>query len=168
MANLTPQQRRFVDEYLVDLNATRAAIRAGYSEKTAVQQASRLLTNVNVQAAVAEAQAARAARVGITADNVLRELARLGLSDVRRMFRDDRLLNPGEWTDDAAAAVAGIEVDKRKDPGEDGEYYTVTKIKLWDKNSALEKLCKHLGLFDKDNSQKPAMVVNIVSDDAAL
>ena len=62
MANLTPKQQRFVEEYLIDLNATQAAIRSGYSEKTAQERSSRLLSNVMVQAAIQEAQSKRAER----------------------------------------------------------------------------------------------------------
>lgn len=71
MPKLTPKQERFVQEYLVDLNATQAAIRAGYSAKTAREQASRLLSNVNVMEAVADGKAARTQRLEITQDQVL-------------------------------------------------------------------------------------------------
>jgi phage terminase small subunit len=154
MAEITPKQQRFVEEYLVDLNGTQAAIRAGYSAKTAQEQASDLLSKPMVQQAVQAARKAQKGRTGIEADRVLRELARLGLSDIRKAFAGTRLLNPDEWDDDTAAAVASIEVETRTEGrGEDAEHYTVTKLKLWDKNSALEKLCKHLGLYERDNSQ---------------
>ena len=71
---LTPKQQRFVDEYLVDLNATQAAIRAGYSAKTAGSIGQRLLTKVEIQAELAAAMAARGERTEITADYVLRRL----------------------------------------------------------------------------------------------
>jgi hypothetical protein len=74
--NLTPRQSRFVDEYLVDLNATQAAIRAGYSARTAEQQGARLLGNAKVSEAVQAAQLARSERVRITQDDVLRGLHR--------------------------------------------------------------------------------------------
>lgn len=152
---MNDKQLRFVEEYLVDLNATQAAIRAGYSEKTARSQGQRLLTNDDIQQALSEAQNDRSERTRITQDRIIKEIARLGLSDVRKLFDDSgRLLQPHEWDDDIAAAVASIEVDQRKEPGEDGEVYTVTKIKAWDKNSALEKLMKHLGLYEKDNEQQ--------------
>jgi hypothetical protein len=73
---LTPKQRRFVDEYLVDLNATQAAIRAGYSVRTAEQQGPRLLGNVEISKAVQAAQNVRSERVRITQDDVLRGLHR--------------------------------------------------------------------------------------------
>nr|WP_246386828.1 terminase small subunit [Gluconacetobacter sacchari] len=164
VTSLNDKQRRFVEEYLVDLNATQAAIRAGYSEKTARSQGQRMLTNVDIQKCLSEGQAARATRTKITQDRVVQEIARLGLSDVRKLFDDSgRLLQPHEWDDDTAAAVAAIEVDQRKEPGEDGERYTVTKIKAWDKNSALEKLMKHLGLYERDNEQRQ-VIVNIRDD----
>lgn len=71
---LTPKQQRFVEEYLVDLNATQAAIRAGYSERTAESQASRLLRNVKVSTAIEEAQKARSERIEVTQDYVLENL----------------------------------------------------------------------------------------------
>lgn len=161
---MNDRQRRFVSEYLIDLNATQAAIRAGYSPKTAQEQSSRLLSNVMVQEALSQEQQARSVRTQITQDRVIQEIARLGLSDIRGVFSESgSLLPPGEWSDDLSAAVASIEVDQRKEPSEDGERYTVTKLKLWDKNAALEKLCKHLGLYERDNEQKQ-IVVNIRDD----
>lgn len=77
MAGLTPKQERFVSEYLVDLNATQAAIRAGYSERTANEQGARLLAKASVAAAIAEAQAARSERTKIDADYVLRQAVKL-------------------------------------------------------------------------------------------
>lgn len=77
---LTAKQSRFVDEYLVDLNATQAAIRAGYSAKTAEQQAYQLLQKTSVQEAIAQAKQAREQRTQITADLVLREVASIALA----------------------------------------------------------------------------------------
>ena len=74
MANLTPKQQRFVEEYLIDLNATQAAIRAGYSEKTAQEQSSRLLSNVMVQEAVQKAKNKLSERTELTVDMVVQGL----------------------------------------------------------------------------------------------
>ena len=74
MSNLTPKQARFVEEYLIDLNATQAAIRAGYSKKTANEQGSQLLAKLSVRQAVAEAQAIRSERSAITQDEVIQGL----------------------------------------------------------------------------------------------
>jgi phage terminase small subunit len=71
---LTPKQERFVAEYLIDLNATQAAIRSGYSEKTARSQGQRMLTNVDIVAAVAGAQGDRTERTNITQDYVLESI----------------------------------------------------------------------------------------------
>ena len=74
MANLTHKQQRFVEEYLIDLNATQSAIRAGYSEKTANEQGSRLLVNVSISEAIKEAQQERQKRTLVTQDDVIRGL----------------------------------------------------------------------------------------------
>lgn len=87
---LTPKQQRFVDEYLVDLNATQAAIRSGYSRRSAAEQGHDLLRKPQVAAAVQAGQAARAERTGITADRVLTELARIAFADHRQLVEHRR------------------------------------------------------------------------------
>lgn len=149
---LTPKQEAFVAEYLVDLNATQAAIRAGYSEKTAYSMGQRLLKNVEVAAAIAEAQAKRAERTEITQDRVLIELAKIGFSDLRKaMTHEGALLNPGEWDDDTAGAISSLEVvvTQGNETDENGQRVPqhVHKIKTWDKLAALDKIGKHLGMF---------------------
>ena len=152
MPNLTPKQARFVQEYLIDLNATQAAIRAGYSEDTARSQGQRLLTNVDIASAAEAALANREKRTEITADRVLKELARIGLSDLRNVFTEaGHLKHPGSWDDATAAAIASVKVVTRPSGGvdDDGnkEVEHIHEIKMWDKNSALEKIAKHLGMF---------------------
>lgn len=78
---LSVKHKRFCEEYLVDLNATQAAIRAGYKEKTARSQGQRLLTNVDIQKYIAELQKKQSERTGITADTVLKELEKIALTD---------------------------------------------------------------------------------------
>ncbi len=108
---LTDKQKRFVAEYLVDLNATAAARRAGYSEKTACEQAARLLANVKVQTAVQEAKQARQERTEITQDMVLRETAKLAFFDIRKMFdKNGKPLDISMLDDDTAAALVGLDV----------------------------------------------------------
>lgn len=156
---LTAKQQRFVDEYLIDLNATQAAIRAGYSKKTAQVQSARLLSNVMVSAAVAKGMETRAARTGITQDMVLRELAKIGFSDIRKVVRwgetmvrmvdaedegaDDMvpyhglaLIDSAEIDDDTAGAIAEVS------QGKEG-----LKVKLHDKKGALVDIGRHLGMF---------------------
>jgi phage terminase small subunit len=131
-ADLGPRQERFVEEYLLDLNAKRAAIRAGYSPKTAEAQGSRLLSNVKVQRALTARMAARSQRTEVAADRVLLEMARIGFSDLRRLFHENgRLKRPDEWDDDTAASIASIEVVTRSLG--DGVVEYVRKIKLWDR-----------------------------------
>ncbi|MDH2234558.1 terminase small subunit [Delftia tsuruhatensis] len=155
---LTPKQERFAAEYLIDLNATQAATRAGYSAKTAASQGERLLRNVEVAKAIQEAQAARSERTEITQDMVLRELAKIGFSDIRKVVRwgttelrttEDkdgeavtepyhglRLVAADEIDDDTAAAIAEVS------EGRDG-----LKVKFHDKKGALVDIGRHLGMF---------------------
>lgn len=88
---LTPKQERFVHEYLVDMNATQAAIRAGYSEKTAQEQSSRLLSNVMVSQAIAKGKQTLAETTGVTAKKVIAEMAKIGFSKSATMKTSDKL-----------------------------------------------------------------------------
>lgn len=134
---MNPKRARFVAEYLKDLNATQAAIRAGYSPKTAKVQGYRLLTDAAVAAAVEAGQAARAARTEVTIDRVVLELARIAFADRRTILKPDGTVRPPvEWPSDVAAAVAGYECDGPR-----------LKVKLSDKVAALNLLGKHLGAF---------------------
>lgn len=145
MAKLTPKQQRFVEEYLVDLNATQAAIRAGYSAKTANEQGSRLLANVSIRACVDEALAERSKRTGINADRVLMELARLGFVNAIDVMNINEATVKEEASRDDTAAIASVKV--KTIPTEDGGEITEREIKLYDKTKNLELLGKHLGLF---------------------
>ena len=155
---LTDKQQRFVEEYLTDLNATQAAIRGGYSEKTARQVASENLSKPDIADAIAQAKAERSERTKVTQDRVLEELARLSFSDLRNVMTDKgSLLDPQDWDDATAASIASIEVvTSSGDHGEDENGRKIVerthKIKTWDKNVALEKLAKHLGMYEADKS----------------
>lgn len=108
---LTAQQQLFVDEYIIDLNGTQAAIRAGYAESSARVTASRLLTIDNIQDAIAEARKEQQKRTQITADRVLLEVARLAMYDPRKFFNaSGELLGIHDLDDDTAAALAGMDV----------------------------------------------------------
>ena len=156
---LTAKQQRFVDEYLIDLNATQAAIRARYSQKTAASQGERLLRNVEVRKYLASRRKDLQGRAEITQDMVLRELAKIGFSDIRKVVRwgetqvrmvdgeDDRpedmvpyhglaLIDSTEVDDSTAAAIAEVS------QGRDG-----LKVKLHDKKGALVDIGRHLGMF---------------------
>ena len=156
---LTVKQQRFVDEYLIDLNATQAAIRAGYSQKTARQIGNRMLTNVDIQAATSKRMGERSNRLEITQDMVLKELVKIGFSDIRKVVRwgetqvrmvdgeDDgpedmvpyhglALIDSSEIDDSIAGAIA--EVSQSRDG---------LKVKLHDKKGALVDIGRHLGMF---------------------
>jgi phage terminase small subunit len=147
---LTDKQRRFVDEYLVDLNATQAAIRAGYSEKTARAIACENLTKPDIEAAIAEAMEQRERRTQITQDRVLQELARVAFFDIRRLYKPDGgMLAPHELDDDSAAVMSSLEVlEEFEGHGEDRVQIGYTKkAKVFDKMSALTLAMRHLGML---------------------
>lgn len=133
-------------EYLKDVNATKAAIRAGYSARTAGSMGARLLKKVSVRKAVQAAQAARAARVEVQADDVLRELLRIARADIAQAFDESGALLPVQaMPEDVRRAIASIEVEQVG--GDEGAVSFVKKVRFWDKSRGLEMLGKHLKLF---------------------
>ena len=145
VAKLTDKQKRFVDEYQVDLNATAAAKRAGYSEKTAYSMGQRLLKKVEIQAAIQKRQAKLRGKLEITQERVLEELAAIAFAngtDFASINRNGlvRLVPTDDLPEDKKKAVASIK---------EGQYGT--EVKLHDKVKALELLGKHLGVFDSGN-----------------
>jgi phage terminase small subunit len=149
---LNARQEQFVAEYLIDLNGTQAAIRAGYSPKTASEQSFDLLRKPQIAQAIAEKRQEAQKSTNITVERVLKEVAGLAFFDVRKLVNADG--SPKSITDlddETARAIQGIELQTVKD-GEN-DFALVRKYKVADKNAALEKLMKHLGLFEKDNSQ---------------
>lgn len=150
--NLTPKQRRFVEEYLIDLNATQAAIRAGYAANAAKVTASRLLTKANIGELLAELQAKRSERTEITADRVLSELAKIGFANMADYMRvglnGDPCLDFGNLTRDQAAALVEVTVEDFVDGrGDDARDVRRVKFKLADKRAALVDIGRHLGMF---------------------
>ncbi len=152
MKALTPKQERFVAEYLIDLNATAAARRAGYSAKTAEQQGPRLLGNVAVAQAIGRRQAKIAEKLEVTQERVVAELAKLGFANMADYMRaspdGDPFLDFSALTRDQAAALTEVTVDDFVDGrGEDARAVRRVKFKLADKRAALVDLGKHLGMF---------------------
>ena len=152
---LTPKQKKFCDEYLIDLNATQSAIRAGYSEKTAYSQGQRLLKNVEIQEYIRELNHERQERTKITGDMVVAELALLAFSDTGNLFTEDGGLKhissmPEEVTRTIQEVTSRFERARGSD---DGEVAEIVKIKTYDKKGALDSLGKHFGIFEKDNAQ---------------
>ncbi len=163
---LTPKQKRFVSEYLIDLNATQAAIRAGYSPKTANEQGARLLANVSIAQTIQKAMQDREQRTEITQDRVLQEYARLAFYDPRKLFQPDGTPKPIEaLDDDTAAALSGLEVrEEFEGTGENRTFAGYTKkYKLANKLGALDSLAKHLGLFDtkEEDSEDETIKIEI-------
>ena len=149
MARLTDKQKRFVEEYLVDLNATQAAIRAGYKEKTARSIGQENLTKPDIQEAIQAAMDERSKRTGITQDRVLQELAAIGFSKATDFAQIRggavRLTETDDLADEQKRAVAGIK---------EGKYGI--ELKLHDKIHALHLIGQHLGMFgSKANEPDP-------------
>lgn len=173
---LTPKQQRFVLEYLIDLNATAAAIRAGYSAKTAGAIGHENLTKPEIVAAIELEREKHACKLEITAERVLKELARIGFSDPRKLYKADGSLKPIiELDDDTAATVASVEVfEEFAGRGDEREQIGWTKkLRHWDKVAALEKLGKHLNLFVDQHSflgadGKPFDISQIPDDRLAI
>ena len=154
---LSEKQKRFVSEYIIDLNAKQAAIRAGYSPKTAEVQASRLLSLVKVQTEIAKAMEDREKRTGITQDRVLAELSAIAFAKATDYVEVDddgsvKIKPTAELTDEQKKAIASIK------EGANG-----IEIKLTDKAKALEMLSRHLGLFN-DKLNVNVESVEIIDD----
>jgi phage terminase small subunit len=148
---LNEKQKRFCEEYLKDLNASQAAIRAGYSAKTARACSSRMLTNANIQEYIQQRQKELQQSTGVTQEKIIQELAALAFTDIRKFYNEDGSLKKiTELDADAAAALAGVETEELYAGfGEDRIAIGQTKkIKRWDKNKALENLARHLGMFN--------------------
>ena len=139
MAKLNQKQKRFVVEYLIDLNATQSAIRAGYAEKTAYSQGQRLLKHVEIQAAIQKAQANREKRTELNADWVLtklKEVAERCMQGEPVMVREgDKVVESGEWKFDSSGA-----------------------------NKSLELIGRHLGMFTDNVKLSGQVGVKIVDD----
>lgn len=164
--SLTPKQERFCHEYLKTGNASEA-YRISYNAKkmkpeSVNRKAKELLDNGKIASRVAALARVTAANAGLTIEKTLREVARIMYSDPRRLFdAEGRLLPISALPAEVAATVASFEVVTRRVPGSDPvEVEYTSKIKFWDKNSAIDKAMKHLGLFEKDNKQgKPSFVI---------
>jgi phage terminase small subunit len=154
-ANAAAHRRQlFIEAYMAnDGNATQAAIAAGFSPKTAKQQGSRLLTNVDVQRAISERQRELEDRYKLTTDELRRSLSQVIHFDPRRLYRPDgSLKDVTELDDDTAAALAGLEVMITAD--KEGAVITTKKLRWLDKNTARDQAMRYRGMFAKDNEQR--------------
>lgn len=161
MRKLTPKQERFVEEYLIDLNATQAAIRAGYSPKTAAEIGYENLNKPQIRAHVDAELAARSRRTGLNQDRVLRELARLAfVNPVDVINTNNATVNPSA-TEDDTAAILSIRV---KTMSTDNGDMVEREVRMADKLKALELLGKHLGMFSDKLKIDASMGVQIIDD----
>lgn len=153
---VTKKQKMFVEEYLIDLNATQAAIRAGYSPDTAGSIGSENLKKPEIRACIEKAMAERSKRTGINQDRVLMELARIGFVKITDVVDPDTAKIKSDATDDDLACIQSIKVK----PGEFGTEY---EVKMYDKKGALVDLGKHLGMF-KENVNLNATISEKLED----
>lgn len=157
MARLTAKQNRFVEEYLIDLNATQAAIRAGYSPDTANEQGSQNLAKLSIKNEIDKAMAERSKRTGINQDRVLQELAKIGFAKITDVVDPETAKIKKDATEDDLACIQSIKIKPN-------EWGTEREVKLYDKKGALVDIGKHLGMF-KDKLELDAdMELNISID----
>ncbi|WP_320969012.1 terminase small subunit [Hungatella effluvii] len=138
---MTQKQKRFIEEYLIDLNATQAAIRAGYSPDTAQQTGSENLSKPVIRAQIDRAMAERSKRTGVNAERVVQELAKIAFVNAAEVIDPKTATVKEDALPEDTAAIQSVKV---KTFGEDG---LEREIKMADKLKALELLGKHLGMF---------------------
>lgn len=155
MVKLTEKQKRFVQEYLVDLNATQAAIRAGYSPKTANRIGSQNLSKVDIQSEIEKRRTALRSKLEITQEKVLQELAAIAFANG---YDFAQVIKPGVVR---IIPTEEIPQDKRKAVASIKETANGAEIKTYDKVRALELLGKHLGIFDSNNNTTTEQENNI-------
>ena len=154
---MTKKQKRFVEEYLIDLNATQAAIRAGYSPDTAGSIGAENLKKPEIKSRIHKAMAERSKRTGINQDRVLQELARIGFAKITDVVDPDTAEIRPDASDDDLACIQSIKIKPN-------EFGTEREVKLYDKKSALVDLGKHLGLFKDKLELTGDMELNITVD----
>ena len=151
MGKLTDKQEMFCKEYLIDLNATQAAIRAGYSKKTASVIANENLIKPYIQERITELKESRSNRIEMTSDGVLKELKNWVEGD----YTDLMMLTAKqikELAPEIRRLITGFKRTTRRIPGTDEEEIQI-EIKFIDKIKAMEMISKHIGFYEKDNSQ---------------
>jgi len=151
---LTAKMKRFAEEYIVDLNATQAAIRAGYSANSAKQIANETLTKPDLQAYIQELMDARSKRTEITADMVLREYAKIGFSNISDYLKVE--MKQGATDEGIPITYKSVDIfvtdqidrDKLDAVAEIKQTRDGIALKLHDKKGALDSIARHLGMFN--------------------
>ncbi len=145
MVTLRPKHQRFVEEYLTDFNATQAAIRAGYTKRSARQVAQRLLTNDDILEAVEARRDRLTQQRDLTAERVLHQLACVCFADIRKLFdARGRALKPYQLDPHTAAAIAGIEYNGK-----------TFKYRFSSRTEALNLAGRYFKLFREDAPTQP-------------
>lgn len=161
---LSAKQKLFCEQYLIDLNATQAAIRAGYSESTARQIGSENLSKPDIQSYISELQLQLAKNANVTPEMVISELKKVGFSNIQDFIDEGNTIKDlSSIPRDVAASVKTIKkVVTEWGSGDDAGTKTSVSFEVYDKLAALEKIGRHLGIFEADNKQKSATItVNI-------
>ena len=158
---MTDKQKRFCEEYLVDLNATQAAIRAGYSPRSAGDVACKNLKKTDIRARIDRMLADQSVRTGVTADRVIRELAKVAFMKGTDVIDTETGDVRDGATDDDRACIAAVKVKRVNGADFDS---TEREIRLCDKVKALELLGKHFGIFEDNINVDVNGAVKIVDD----
>lgn len=161
MAKLTKKQKLFVEEYLIDLNATQAAIRAGYSTNTAYSIGDENLKKPEIKNAIEKALAERSRRTGINQDRIIHELAKIAFLNPTDVINMDEATVNGEANRDDTAAISSVKV--KRIPTDNGNIVE-REVKTYDKIKALELLGKHIGMFNDKLKIEGAIPIVIVDD----
>lgn len=172
MADLPPKQERFANEYLIDLNATQAAIRAGYAKRTAGSQGHDLLKKPEIQAAIQKGREEAEKRTDITLDRVLHELAIIAFADPRKAVKWGPGVHEETLEDGTVAKSSGVMLidsdslsdDVARTVAEVGNTKEGVRIKFHDKLAALEKLGKHLGLADRSQEKQTDRLAQAIQE----
>lgn len=156
---MTKKQKRFVEEYLIDLNAAQAAIRAGYSPATAKEIGCENLTKPNISEAIAKAMAERSRRTGISQDRVLAELAKIGFAKITDVVDPETVKVREDASEDDLSCIQSIKIKPN-------EFGIEREVKMYDKRAALVDIGKHLGLFNADkDTEKPIQITFVKASD---
>ena len=160
MAKLTAKQQCFIDEYLIDLNATQAAIRAGYSPHSAKDIAAENLSKPHIRACIDAAMAQRSKRTGVNQDRIIRELARVAFLNAPNVVNTKDATVLENASEDDTAAIASVKVKQTF-----GDFESIEReIKFADKLKAIELLGRHLGMFTDNVNLTGTAPVQIIND----
>lgn len=161
---MTAKQERFCIEYLKDQNGTQALIRAGYSPKGAKVTACQNLKNPEIWAYIAKELAERKRRAELTKDKVIEEIKKIAFSNIKDFVNGGNAILELKYLDEEkTGAVQGV---KTQTITTKGQTFVNQEIKLYNKLDALEKLAKHLGLYEEDNRQRSVIKVGFEDEDA--